>query len=77
MTLTAKEWLELPEGKRLKRGKELSENDCYLLRSLYDVPKAISIGHVEFTKEEKEKSKADLERIMREFGDLGENENFD
>lgn len=41
------------------------------------IPKAIVIGKVKSTKEEREKSRKELEKLLREDGILGENESID
>lgn len=41
------------------------------------IPKAIVVGKVKSTKEEREKSRKDFERILREDGVLKENESID
>ena len=45
MSLTAMEWILLPEDEQQKRKNELSSHECFLLRTAYD--------HVHFSEEEK------------------------
>ena len=45
MSLTAREWLLLPKKEQEKRGHELSEHECFLLRTRY--------ANIHFTEEEK------------------------
>lgn len=45
MSLTAREWLLLPEVEQQKRKNELSSHECFLLRTAY--------AHVHFSEEEK------------------------
>ena len=40
------------------------------------IPKAIVIGHTEFTPEEKERHERDFEKILKEAGVLKENESI-
>ena len=35
MSLTAKEWLLLPEDEQIKRADEVPPHECFLLRVLY------------------------------------------
>lgn len=45
MSLTAKEWLLLPEDEQIRRADEVPPNECFLLRVLY--------AEVHFTEEQK------------------------
>lgn len=45
MSLTAKEWLLLPQEEQEKRQTELSDHEAFLLRTLY--------AYIHFTEEEK------------------------
>jgi len=45
MSLTAKEWLLLPEDEQIKRADEVPPHECFLLRVLY--------AEVHFTEEQK------------------------
>lgn len=40
------------------------------------IPKAVVIGHTEYTEEEKEKHDRDFEKILKEYGILKENESI-
>lgn len=40
------------------------------------IPKAVVIGHTEYTEEEKEKHDRDFEKILKEYGVLKENESI-
>ena len=60
--LTAREWILLPQEEQIKRGKELSPEECRKLRMELSIPKFVTIGDGELTEEEKE--------VMHEFGTL-------
>lgn len=45
MSLTAKEWLLLPEDEQIKRADEVPPHECFLLRTQY--------AEIHFTEEEK------------------------
>ena len=45
MSLTAKEWLLLPEDEQIRRADEVSPHECFLLRTQY--------AEIHFTEEEK------------------------
>ena len=45
MSITAKEWLLLPEDEQIKRADEVSSHECFLLRTQY--------AEIHFTEEEK------------------------
>ena len=45
MSLTAKEWLLLPEDEQIRRANEVPPHECFLLRVLY--------AEVHFTEEQK------------------------
>lgn len=45
MSLTAREWLLLPEDEQQQRGKELSPHECFLLRT--------ELSYIHFSEEEK------------------------
>lgn len=53
MSLTAKEWLLLPQEEQEKREKELSAHEAFLLRTLY--------AYIHFSEEEK-RSMTEAER---------------
>ena len=40
----------------------------------YGIPRAICIGETKYTKEEREKHDRDLEKILKDYGVLNENE---
>lgn len=46
MSLTAKEWLLLPEDEQIRRANEVPPHECFLLRTQYT--------EIHFTEEEKE-----------------------
>lgn len=57
MSLTAREWLLLPEKEQQERGHELSPHECFLLRTLY--------SHIYFTEKEKQNmSKEEKHRFL-------------
>lgn len=70
--LTAREWILLPQEEQIKRGKELSPEECRKLRMELSIPKFVTIGDGELTEEEKEEAYTHkmLEKVMHEFGRL-------
>lgn len=57
MSLTAREWLLLPEKEQQERGHELSPHECFLLRTSY--------AYIHFTEEEKQKmSEEEKDRFL-------------
>ena len=54
--LTAREWILLPQEEQIKRGKELSPEECRKLRMELSIPKFVTIGDGELTEEEKEEA---------------------
>lgn len=56
----------------VKRGKELSPEECRKLRMELSIPKFVTIGDGELTEEEKEEAYTHkmLEKVMHEFGTL-------
>ena len=47
--LTAREWILLPQEEQIKRGKELSPEECRKLRMELSIPKFVTIGDGELT----------------------------
>ena len=72
--LTAKEFVKLPREEQERRAHELSSHESFLLRTVYSVPKAESIGKFERTEEERVQSRHDFENILKGFGILKEGE---
>lgn len=70
--LTAREWILLPQEEKIRRGKELSPEECRKLRMELSIPKFVTIGDAELTEEEKEEAHTHkmLEKVMHEFGTL-------
>ena len=57
MSLTAREWLLLPEKEQQEKGHELSPHECFLLRTSY--------AYIHFKEEEKQKmSEEEKDRFL-------------
>ncbi|MCI8409895.1 MAG: hypothetical protein HFJ09_11605 [Lachnospiraceae bacterium] len=81
MSLTAIEWILLPEDEQQRRKDELSSHECFLLRTAYDhvhfseeekrnmseEEKRKLLNHKEYTKEEKAEQAKQIEIIFREM----------
>lgn len=68
MSITAKEFAQLPKEEKDKRYKELSNHEAFIYRTRYDATAGEVVGHVEFTAEEQKKNKEKADKYLRVIG---------
>lgn len=68
MSITAKEFAQLPKEEKDKRYKELSNHEAFIYRTRYDTAVGEVVGHVEFTAEEQKKNKEKADKYLRVIG---------
>lgn len=84
MTLTALEWLALPDNEREERKGELSAHECFLLRTTYAyMPKGPEhypngpLKRQEHTQEEIEKFWHDEFEVFKSFGTIPQDVSYE
>lgn len=66
MALSLKDWRKLPDEKKGRRYKELSDHDKVLARISSPLGGEVT-GHQEFTEEEKKQADKEFDEILRHF----------